>query len=69
MENVGCGRVVAPDQPEAFIAALSSLLENRDVMAEMGAKGRLWVLENASPHAVGEAYHQLLGTLSPAESL
>ena len=69
VENVGCGRVVAPDQPEAFIAALSSMLENREEMAEMGAKGRLWVVENASPHAVGEAYHQLLATLSPAESL
>jgi colanic acid biosynthesis glycosyl transferase WcaI len=69
VENVGCGRVVAPDQPEAFIAALSSMLENRDEMAEMGAKGRLWVVENASPHAVGEAYHQLLATLSPVESL
>jgi colanic acid biosynthesis glycosyl transferase WcaI len=69
VENVGCGRVVAPDQPEAFIAALSSMLENRDEMAEMGAKGRLWVVKNASPHAVGEAYHQLLATLSPVESL
>ena len=69
VENVGCGRVVAPDQPEAFIAALSSMLENREEMAEMGAKGRLWVVENASPHAVGEAYHQLMATLSPAESL
>ena len=69
VENVGCGRVVAPDQPEAFIAALSSMLENRDEMAEMGVKGRSWVVENASPHAVGEAYHQLLATLSPAESL
>ena len=69
VQNVGCGRVVAPDEPEAFIAALSSMLENRDAMAEMGAKGRLWVVENASPQAVGEAYHQLLATLSPAESL
>jgi len=69
VENVGCGRVVAPDEPEAFIAALSSMLENRDEMAEMGAKGRLWVVENASPQAVGEAYHQLLATLSPTESL
>ena len=61
--------MVAPDQPEAFIAALSSMLENRDEMVEMGVKGRSWVVENASPHAVGEAYHQLLATLSPAESL
>jgi len=45
------------------------MLENRDAMAEMGTKGRLWVVENASPQAVGEAYHQLLATLSPAESL
>ncbi len=69
VETVGCGRVVAPDQPEAFVAALTSLLENREELAEMGKKGRSWVVENASPNAVGEAYHQLLATLAPTESL
>ena len=42
---------------------------NQIRVGTMWGGARYFGVENASPHAVGEAYHQLLATLSPAESL
>lgn len=59
-----CGAVVPPDDGDAFVAALGTLLDEPTVLAEMGARGRQWVVEHASPAAVGEAYGALIGRLN-----
>lgn len=58
-----CGAVVAPDDADAFVAALASLLDQPTERAAMGERGRQWVVEHASPAAVGEAYAALIERL------
>lgn len=58
-----CGAVVAPDDPDAFVAALTTLLDEPETLAAMGARGRQWVVEHASPTAVGQAYAALIERL------
>lgn len=60
-----CGAVVAPDDADAFVAALASLLDEPGERAAMGERGRRWVVEHASPAAVGEAYAALIERLRP----
>ncbi|MFM8388832.1 MAG: glycosyltransferase family 4 protein [Actinomycetota bacterium] len=58
-----CGAVVAPDDADAFVAALTSLLDQPAERGAMGERGRHWVVEHASPAAVGEAYAALIARL------
>ena len=58
-----CGAVVPPDDADAFVAALRSLLDEPVVLADMGERGRRWVVEHASPAAVGDAYAALIERL------
>lgn len=44
------------DKPEAFLAALRSVMENPDLARRMGRTGRAWVLEEFSWRRVAEAY-------------
>jgi colanic acid biosynthesis glycosyl transferase WcaI len=66
--TVACGQVVAPDSSSAFIEALRKMLSDPAELSAMGARGRLWVVEHASPEAVGEAYHQLIYALNRAKT-
>ena len=59
----GGGVAVAPDDLDGFVGALVELLADPDGAAAMGAAGRRWVVENASPRAVGVAYHELIAAL------
>ncbi len=59
----GGGLVVAPDDPGAFVDALRVLLADAEEAAAMGRRGRAWVEREASPSAVGQAYHQLFSDL------
>jgi colanic acid biosynthesis glycosyl transferase WcaI len=59
----GGGVAVAPDDLEAFCAALAAMLADRAGTAAMGVDGREWVLGAASPAAVATAYEQLIRTL------
>ena len=60
----GAGVAVAPDDPDAFVAALDQVLAHPDTAAEMGARGREWVVAAASPAAVGAAYETLIRGLA-----
>lgn len=56
----GGGVAVAPDDPTAFSAGLRRLLADPIAARAMGAAGRAWVLNAASPQAVALAYEQLI---------
>ena len=60
----GAGRVVDPDDPEAFVAAVGAMVADTDALRRMGAAGRGWVEQAASPRAVAEAYVELIRRLS-----
>jgi colanic acid biosynthesis glycosyl transferase WcaI len=64
LEQSGAGVVVAPDDPDAFVAALRDLLGDPERLARMGRLGRAWVEHAASPAAVGLAYEQLFSEVS-----
>ena len=57
----GGGIAVGPDDPDAFVAALRTLLDDPATAVAMGRDGRAWVVDNASPAAVGAAYSALVG--------
>lgn len=60
----GGGISVPPDDPNEFIAALRTLLDDPERAARLGAGGRSWVVDNASPAAVGSAYRALISMLA-----
>ena len=59
------GVAVAPDDPAEFLRALQGLLADPAGAEAMGRRGREWVEREASPAAVGLAYHQLIDSLAP----
>jgi colanic acid biosynthesis glycosyl transferase WcaI len=59
----GGGVSVAPDDPDAFVAAVAGLVDDLPAAAAMGRRGRAWVVAAASPAAVAGAYERLLRTL------
>lgn len=63
LSESGGGLAVPPDDPDAFIDALRGLLADPERAARMGACGRRWVLDNASPAAVGASYDRLISRL------
>ena len=63
LEASGGGISVAPDDPEAFIAAVRELVEHPSVGRRLGVLGRRWVVREASPDAVGAAYDDLVRSL------
>jgi colanic acid biosynthesis glycosyl transferase WcaI len=63
LDASGGGVAVPPDRPGEFIDAIRSLVDDPDLAARMGAAGRAWVEREASPSAVGVAYHSLLQAL------
>ena len=66
LEAADAGVCVPPDDPAAFVAALTVMLADSTRCQQMGARGREWVLRAASPRAVAEAYEQLFRELGPA---
>jgi colanic acid biosynthesis glycosyl transferase WcaI len=58
----GGGVTVAPDDAEAFTAAVADLVADPTEAAAMGRRGREWVVAAASPAAVAAAYEDLLRT-------
>ena len=65
LDASGGGVAVVPDDADAFVDALSRMLADPDATAGMGRAGRRWVEEHVSPAAVGRAYADLIGQVSP----
>ena len=59
IERAGAGVSVAPEDVDAFVAALDALLAEPERLAEMGESGRRFVEGWVSPEAVGAAYERL----------
>jgi colanic acid biosynthesis glycosyl transferase WcaI len=64
----GGGVAVPPDDAAAFTDAVADLLGDPGRRRRMGARGRAWVEQTASPAAVGAAYHELLEELGDPRS-
>jgi colanic acid biosynthesis glycosyl transferase WcaI len=64
LESSGGGVAVLPDDATAFVEALTAMLERADRGLSMGTAGRIWVEREASPEAVGVAYHHLIELLA-----
>ncbi len=60
----GGGIAVTPDDANAFIGAIRSLLNDPERASQLGALGRDWVVREASPRAVGVAYDDLVRSLA-----
>jgi colanic acid biosynthesis glycosyl transferase WcaI len=63
VERAGAGLAVPPDDAEAFTKAVRLLLDDPDQARAMGASGRRFVEEWASPAVVAEAYDRLFTEL------
>lgn len=64
VERAGCGLAVPPDDPDAFLGALRTLLADPAGAAAQGAAGRRFVEAWASPAAVAAAYEALFEELA-----
>ncbi len=63
VERAACGIAVPPEDPDAFLAGLTTLLADAEGRAAMGERGRAFVEQWASPAAVAEAYERLFDEL------
>jgi colanic acid biosynthesis glycosyl transferase WcaI len=60
----GAGLAVAPDDADAFVEAVRSLVDDPDRASAMGAAGRAWVTSSASPAAVAASYEALVRSVA-----
>ena len=63
VERAQAGIAVVPDDADAFVAALVSLLDDPAARTRMGAAGRSWVEGWATPAAVAASYAELFDEL------
>ena len=63
VERAGAGLAVPPEDAEAFTKAIRTLYERREELPAMGAEGRAFVEEWASPAAVAKQYADLFTEL------
>ncbi len=64
LADSGAGVAVPPDDVDAFVDALQTLLADPFAGEAMGARGRAWVEREASPAAVGASYDRLIRRLA-----
>lgn len=53
------GVCVEPDNQQAFVSAISDMINNRKLLEEMGERGRKWVEGHASAESVAQRYEAL----------
>jgi colanic acid biosynthesis glycosyl transferase WcaI len=63
VERAGAGMAVPPDDPGAFVAAVTKLLDDPDLSARMGRSSRRFVERWASPAVVALQYETLFEEL------
>jgi len=65
VRRVGCGRVVPPEDPQAFADAVLSAFRERELLPAEGERGRKFVEKDYSKEAIARKYdaliHQLTG--------
>jgi colanic acid biosynthesis glycosyl transferase WcaI len=66
VERAGAGVAVAPEDPDAFHAALLAMVDDADGRRWMGEAGRRFIEGWASPAAVAERYEALFDELGAA---
>ena len=64
IDEAGCGVAVAPEDPDAFGAAVGALLDDPDRREAMGRRGRAYIEDCMTPSAVAEAYEALFAELA-----
>lgn len=60
LESSGAGVSVLPDNEQEFIEAVRVLMSDRPALAEMGRKGREFIITAKSPRQIGELYESLI---------
>jgi colanic acid biosynthesis glycosyl transferase WcaI len=60
VERVGCGIVIPPSRPELLAEVIRDAYEGRYDLAEMGARGRAYVTEDADTRVAVGRYRELL---------
>ncbi|HKA05040.1 MAG TPA: glycosyltransferase, partial [Acidimicrobiales bacterium] len=68
VEKAAAGVAVPPDDPDAFVEAVTHLVDHQRVRSEMGASGRAFVERWASPAAVAASYEDLFAELARPRS-
>jgi colanic acid biosynthesis glycosyl transferase WcaI len=63
VEQAGAGVAVPPDDPDAFVAAVTKLLDAPELAAQMGGSGRAFVERWAAPSVVALQYETLFDEL------
>jgi putative colanic acid biosynthesis glycosyltransferase WcaI len=64
VERIGCGLVVPPGRPELLARAIRDAHDGRYNLAEMGARGREWVVQEADRSVAMGRYRELLRELA-----
>ena len=59
------GVVTPPDDFDSFISVLEDLIENSELLEEMGKKARVWLENCYAPKTVADSYLDLIGRLNP----
>ncbi|HEX3159060.1 MAG TPA: glycosyltransferase family 4 protein [Gemmatimonadaceae bacterium] len=65
VNTAGCGRVVHPDDPDAYTEAILSLFQSKETLHAVGCQGRQFVIDTYSKEAVGARYDRLVRELVP----
>jgi colanic acid biosynthesis glycosyl transferase WcaI len=66
VQQVGCGVVVAPGRPDLAAEAIREMHEGRHDLAEMGKRGREYVLSEGDRSTAVQRYRSLLSELAVA---
>ena len=63
IQQAECGRVVPPDDPQAYTYAVLKAYEERECLHLEGSQGRRFVEREYSKEAIGLKYNNLIETL------